>query len=249
MQQLSQNKFAAPSTAGTIDSAMLGYVLSFVLFGNGDQIWLIFLTSILGTLLFIQFINNIQFKNSAFVPLVGIIFGSVIASMSHYIGYKYDLIQNLSTWSNANFSNLLNGDFELLYLALPMTVFTYLYATRISAVGLGKDFAINLGLNYQQVLIIGVIIVSIMSSTVVMTVGQLPFLGLIVPNLVSQFFGDNLQKNIPITAILGALIVLISDVLGRVIIFPYELPISMILSLFGGCIFIFFIFRGQRNAG
>ncbi|CSC84726.1 vibriobactin and enterobactin ABC transporter permease [Vibrio cholerae] len=114
---------------------------------------------------------------------------------------------------------------------------------------MGKDFATNLGLNYQQVMIIGVALVSIMSATVVMIVGQLPFLGLIVPNLVSLYYGDNLRKNIPRTAIFGAMFVLLCDLVGRVIIFPYEVPISMIISILGGSVFIALILRGQRHAG
>ncbi|WP_162048245.1 iron chelate uptake ABC transporter permease subunit VctD [Vibrio taketomensis] len=248
MQQISQNRFAAPSTSGTIECAMLGYVLSLVIFG-AQQIWLIFLISILGTLLFVQFINRIQFKNAIFVPLIGIIFGNVVDSLATFVAYKYDALQNLSGWTVANFANILQGDFELLYIAIPIAIFSYLYATRISAVGLGKDFATNLGLNYQQVIVIGVMLVSIMAATVVMIVGQLPFLGLIVPNLVSKFYGDNLRRNIPLTSVLGALIVLCCDLAGRVIIFPYEIPISMIISILGGGVFVFFILRGQKNAG
>lgn len=186
MQQISQNRFASPSTSGTIECAMLGYVLSLVFFGNGNQLWLIFAVSMGGTLLFVQFINRIQFKNAVFVPLVGIIFGNVVDSLATFVAYKYDAVQNLSSWTVANFANLLQGDYELLYVAIPFAIFSYLYATRISAVGLGKDFAVNLGLNYQQVLIIGVLLVSVMSASVVMIVGMLPFLGLIVPNLVSR---------------------------------------------------------------
>jgi len=248
MQQISQNRFASPSTSGTIECAMLGYVLSLVIFGDGSQLWLIFATSMLGTLLFVQFINRIQFKNAVFVPLVGIIFGNVVSSIATFFAYKHDAVQNLSSWTVANFANLLQGDYELLYVAIPFALFSYLYATRISAVGLGKDFAVNLGLNYQQVLIIGVLLVSVMSASVVMIVGKLPFLGLIVPNLVSRFYGDNLRRNIPLTALLGALIVLGCDLLGRVIIFPYELPITNIISLVGGAVFVFFILQGEKNA-
>ncbi|EJL6985971.1 iron chelate uptake ABC transporter permease subunit VctD [Vibrio cholerae] len=249
MQQVSQNRFASPSTSGTIECAMLGYVLSLVLFGHGQNLWLIFGVSMLGTLVFVFFIQRIQFKNVIFVPLIGIIFGNVIDSLATFIAYKYDAIQNLSGWAVANFANLLKGDFELLYIAIPVAIFSYLYATRISAVGMGKDFATNLGLNYQQVMIIGVALVSIMSATVVMIVGQLPFLGLIVPNLVSLYYGDNLRKNIPRTAIFGAMFVLLCDLVGRVIIFPYEVPISMIISILGGSVFIALILRGQRHAG
>ncbi|MGX9416260.1 iron chelate uptake ABC transporter permease subunit VctD [Vibrio sp. RC27] len=247
MQQISQNRFAAPSTSGTIESAMLGYVLSLIVFGNGDNVIVIFSTAMLGTFIFIQFIQRIQFKNAIFVPLIGIIFGNVVQSLATFIAYKYDVVQNLSGWGVANFADILQGEFELLYIAIPIGICGYLYATRISAVGMGKDFAVNLGLNYQQVLILGVLLVSVMSASVVMIVGQLPFLGLIVPNLVSHYFGDNLRRNIPLTALLGALVVLFCDMASRLIIFPYEVPISIIISIIGGFIFITLILRGQRD--
>jgi iron complex transport system permease protein len=247
MQQISQNRFAAPSTSGTIECAMLGYVLSLVIFGHGDNLLLIFGMSIIGTLIFIQFIHRVQFKNAIFVPLVGIIFGNVVSSVATFVAYKYDAVQNLSAWSVANFANILQGNYELLYIAVPISIISYWYATRLSAVGMGKDFATNIGLNYKQILFIGIMLVSVMSATVVMIVGQLPFLGLIVPNLVTQFYGDNLRKNIPLTAIVGAILILVCDVVGRIVIFPYEIPISMIISILGGVVFIAFIVKGKQN--
>ncbi len=247
MQQISQNRFAAPSTSGTIECAMLGYVLSLVIFGHGDNLLLIFGMSIAGTLLFIQFIHRIQFKNAIFVPLVGIIFGNVVSSAATFIAYKYDAVQNLSAWTVANFASILQGNYELLYIAIPISIISYWYATRLSAVGMGKDFATNIGLKYKQVLFIGIMLVSVMSATVVMIVGQLPFLGLIVPNLVAQFYGDNLRKNIPLTAIVGAILIFVCDLVGRIVIFPYEIPISMIISILGGVVFIGFIVKGKQN--
>ncbi|MBB1313557.1 iron chelate uptake ABC transporter permease subunit VctD [Aliivibrio sp. SR45-2] len=247
MQQISQNRFAAPSTSGTIECAMLGYVLSLVIFGHGDNLLLIFGMSIIGTLIFIQFIHRVQFKNAIFVPLIGIIFGNVVSSVATFVAYKYDAVQNLSAWSVANFANILQGNYELLYIAVPISIISYWYATRLSAVGMGKDFATNIGLNYKQILFIGIMLVSVMSATVVMIVGQLSFLGLIVPNLVTQFYGDNLRKNIPLTAIVGAILILVCDVVGRIVIFPYEIPISMIISILGGVVFIAFIVKGKQN--
>ncbi|MGI9917829.1 iron chelate uptake ABC transporter permease subunit VctD [Vibrio owensii] len=248
MQQISQNRFAAPSTTGTIECAMLGYVMSVVLFGNGEQLWLVFAVSILGTLMFVQFIQRIQFKSVVFVPLVGIIFGNVVDAVTTFIAYKYDALQSLSAWSVANFANILRGDFELLYIAVPVALLSYLFAARISAVGIGKDFAVNLGLNYQQVVTLGVLLVSVMSASVVMIVGQLPFLGLIVPNLVSYFYGDNLKRNIPLTAMYGAILVLACDLVSRLIIFPHEMPISIVISILGGVVFIAMLLRGKQSA-
>jgi len=248
MQQISQNRFAAPSTTGTIECAMLGYVMSVAFFGNGEQLWLVFAVSILGTLMFVQFIQRIQFKSVVFVPLVGIIFGNVVDAVTTFIAYKYDALQSLSAWSVANFANILRGDFELLYIAVPVALLSYLFAARISAVGIGKDFAVNLGLNYQQVVTLGVLLVSVMSASVVMIVGQLPFLGLIVPNLVSYFYGDNLKRNIPLTAMYGAILVLACDLVSRLIIFPHEMPISIVISILGGVVFIAMLLRGKQSA-
>ncbi|WP_375749576.1 ABC transporter permease [Vibrio sp. HN007] len=247
MQQISQNKFAAPSTSGTIECAMFGYMLSLLFFGHGEALWLIFLCAILGTLMFIKLIQSIQFKNAIFVPLIGIIFGNIVESLVTFIAYKYDALQNLSGWTMANFANILKGDYELLYISVPIAIFTYLYATRISAVGIGKSFAINLGLNYSQIVTIGVILVSVLSASVVMIVGQLPFLGLIVPNIISYFNGDNLKKNIPLTAALGACTILVCDIIGRIVIFPYELPISMIISIVGGSAFVVLLLKRETN--
>ena len=248
MQQISQNRFAAPSTTGTIECAMLGYVMSVVFFGNGEQLWLVFAVSILGTLMFVQFIQRIQFKSVVFVPLVGIIFGNVVDAVTTFIAYKYDALQSLSAWSVANFANILRGDFEMLYIAVPVALLSYLFAARISAVGIGKDFAVNLGLNYQQVVTLGVLLVSVMSASVVMIVGQLPFLGLIVPNLVSYLYGDNLKRNIPFTAMYGAILVLACDLVSRLIIFPHEMPISIVISILGGVVFIAMLLRGKQSA-
>ncbi len=248
MQQISQNRFAAPSTSGTVECAMLGYLLSILIFGHGENLFIIFGMSILGTFVFVRFINSIQFKNAVYVPLVGIIFGNVVSSAATFIAYKFDLVQSLSTWSIANFSTVLQGNYELLYIAVPIAAFSYWYATRLSAAGMGKDFATNIGLNYQQVVIVGVMLVSITSASIVMIVGELPFLGLIIPNIVAAYMGDNIRRNIPYTALSGAILVLVCDVLGRLIIFPYEVPISMIISMLGGVTFLFLILRGKRNA-
>ncbi|CAH0529876.1 Petrobactin import system permease protein YclN [Vibrio hippocampi] len=251
MQQIVQNRFAAPSTTGTIDCAMLGYIFSLVFFAQMDhwvQLAVIMIFSVIGTLIFVQFIQRMQFKSAMLVPLIGIMYGNVVSALTTFIAYKYDLVQTLNSWTVANFASVLQGNFEWLFLAIPASVLAYIYASQFSAVSVGESFAKNIGLNYQAIVKIGVILVAVLSSTVVMIVGVIPFLGLIVPNIVSQFMGDNMRKNLPWTAYWGALLVLVCDVIGRIVIFPYEVPISMIISVFGGVIFIGLILRDKSNA-
>src|SRR5699024_934691 len=122
--------------------------------------------------------------------------GNVIGSMTTFLGYKFDLLQSVSSWTQGNFSMVLKGNYELLYLSIPLMVITIFYANKFTVAGMGKDFAKNLGLNYESIVNIGLIIVSLVTVTVVVTVGSIPFIGLIVPNLVSYFKGDNMKGNI-----------------------------------------------------
>nr|WP_086939804.1 iron chelate uptake ABC transporter family permease subunit [Thaumasiovibrio occultus] len=251
MQQICQNRFASPSTTGTIDCAMLGYVVALLIAAGKGQFFtlaIIFSFAIGGTLLFVQFLNRLKFKNAMLVPLIGIMYGNVVGSLTTFIAYKYDLVQSLSAWTVANFASVLRGNFELLYIALPASILAYLYAARFSAASMGESFAKNIGLNYQRVVFIGVAIVAVLASSVVMIVGMIPFLGLIVPNVVSLFMGDNMRRNLPFTAYWGAVLVLVCDVIGRVILFPHEVPISMIISVIGGAAFIYLVLRDRVNA-
>lgn len=251
MQQIVQNRFAAPSTTGTVDWAMFGYIVALILFADMSS-WVhlitIFAFSVIGTVIFVRFLQRLKFKNTVLVPLIGIMYGNVVSSMTTFIAYKYDLVQTLGSWTVANFASVLRGNYEFLYLALPVSVLAYAYANRFSAASVGESFAKNIGLNYQRIVLVGVILVAVLSSSVVMIVGMIPFLGLIVPNLVSLFIGDNMRRNLPWTAYAGVILVLTCDILGRLIIFPYEIPISMIISILGGSIFIYLVLRDKSNA-
>lgn len=251
MQQICQNRFASPSTTGTVDCALLGYVISLVFFTGVSQwanLGIIFLFSVVGTLIFVRFLQKLKFKNTVLVPLIGIMYGNVVSALTTFIAYRFDLVQTMSAWTVANFASVLQGNYEFLYLALPAGMIAYYYASQFSAASVGESFAKNIGLDYQKIILIGVLIVAVLASSVVMIVGVIPFLGLIVPNLVAIFMGDNMRRNLPWTAYWGVIMVLACDILGRVLIFPYEIPISMIISIFGGVVFITLVLRDKSNA-
>lgn len=113
---------------------------------------------------------------------------------------------------------------------------------------MGESFSVNLGLKYKRVVNIGLIIVSLITSLVILTVGMLPFLGLIIPNIVSIYRGDNLKSSLPHTVLLGAVFVLFCDILGRIIIFPYEISIGLMVGIIGSGIFLFMLLRRKAYA-
>lgn len=251
MQQLSRNKFVSPTTAGTLDATKLGILVSMLIFTNAtllEKMAVSFTFALLGTFLFMQILDRIKFKDAIFIPLVGLMFGNILSSIATFFAFKANVIQNMSAWLQGDFSMIMKGRYELLYISIPVLIITYLYANRFTVAGMGEDFAKNLGLAYKSIVNIGLILVALITTTVVLTVGLIPFLGLIIPNIVSIFKGDHLQKTLPHTALLGAIFLLICDILGRVIIFPYEISISLMVGVIGSAIFLFLLFRGKAYA-
>lgn len=246
MQQLTRNKFVSPTTAGTMDSARLGVLVSLLLFSSAGMLLkasIAFFFALAGTFIFMKILDRIKFKDVIFIPLVGLMFGSIVGSITTFFAYKYDLIQNMSSWLQGNFSLIIKGRYELLYISVPLLIITYLYANRFTVAGMGEEFSINLGLKYKQVVNIGLVIVAAVTSIVILTVGMIPFLGLIVPNIVSIFRGDHLKDNLPYTAMIGAIFVLACDILGRIIIYPYEIPIGLTVGVIGSALFLYLLFR------
>ena len=246
MQQLSRNKFVSPTTAGTMDSARLGILVSLMIFTTASplqKMLVAFIFALLGTFLFMKILEKIKFKDTIFIPLVGLMFGNIISSISTFFAYKYDLIQNMSSWLQGDFSMIMKGRYELLYISIPLLIIAYVFANKFTVTGMGEDFSKNLGLNYKQVVNIGLIIVALMTSSVVLTVGMIPFLGLIIPNIVTIYRGDHLKKSLSHTALLGAVFVLFCDILGRIVIYPYEISISLTVGIIGSGIFVYLLMR------
>ena len=251
MQQISQNKFVSPTTGATIDSAQLGIVIAMILIPGAtvmQKAIIAFVFSLAGTLMFMTFLRNLKVKNIVFVPLVGIMFGNIIGSITTYIGYEFDIMQNVGSWMQGNFSMILKGNYELLYLAIPLMVLAFVYAHKFTVAGMGEDFATNLGLDYKKIVNLGLIIVSIVTVCVVITAGQIPYIGLIIPNIVSLYKGDNVHENIWDIALFGAIFVLICDIVARIMIYPYELSVGLTVGVIGSAIFLCLILRRKSYA-
>lgn len=250
MQQISKNKFVSPTTAATVDFAKLGILFSMVVLTSAtimQKMIISFIFAVVGTIIFMKMIKIIKLKNIIFVPLVGMMLGKVVGSITSFIAYKYNLVQNVTSWMEGDMSLIMKGGYELLYLSVPMVILAFIYANKFTIVGMGEEFSINLGLNYNFVVNVGLVIVALISAVTIITVGNIPFLGLIIPNIVSLYSGDNLKKTLYHTALLGPVFLLICDILGRIIIFPFEISIGMMVGVIGSAIFLYMIIRGTKD--
>lgn len=251
MQQLSRNRFVSPTTAGTMDSARFGILVAMIWFGGATPLLrtgVAFLFALIGTFIFMTILERVKFKDPIFIPLVGLMFGNIVGSITTFFALKYDVVQNMSAWLQGDFSLIVNGQYELLYVSLPLILIAYIFAGRFTIAGMGEEFAVNLGLNYRTVVNLGITIVAAVTAVVILTVGTIPFLGLVVPNIVAIYLGDNLQKTLIHTALLGAVFVLVCDIFGRLIVFPYEVPIGLTVGVLGSFLFLYMLMRRKKYA-
>lgn len=252
MQQLTQNRFVSPTTAGTMEWAKLGIVLTLIFFQGASlivQLAFAILFTILGTLFFILILKAITFQDQAFIPLIGLLLGQVVGAFTLFLGLWFQVLQSVTSWLQGNFALVTSHRYELLFLAVPCLIAIYVFSYHFTIVGLGETFAHNLGIAYQRVILFGLILVAIVTATIVIIVGSIPFLGLIVPNVIRLSKGDYLASHLGLTALLGAVTLMFCDLVGRLIIFPYDIPIGLTLGVLGSLFFLRLMTQSEVSRG
>ena len=249
LQHLVRNKFVEPATSGGLDAAKLGILLSLALVPAGSvAVRMLFALVICfaAGLVFVLLIRRIQFKSTVLVPVIGLMYGGVLSAIAEFYAYRHNIMQSMQGWLLGDFSRVVQGSYEIIYLILPIVVLTYLYAHRFTLVGMGEGMATSLGLNYPATVALGLLLVAVTVSATVISVGAIPFVGLVIPNLVALRYGDNLGRTLPIVALSGACLLLACDILGRVLIYPFEVPIGLTAGSVGGVLFLALIIWRQR---
>lgn len=246
LQIVLHNRFLEPNMVGATQGAALGVLLVSLIFPQASQLAKMSsatVTALFGMTLFILLFRRLPPQRHIMIPLIGIIYGCIIEAVVNFIGVETNTLQLLAVWFAGDFSAVLAGRYELLWLTAVMAMVIYLLADRLTIAGLGQNISISLGINYAQLMWIALFIVAMITAIVVVTVGQIPFIGLVVPNIVSRLAGDRLGQNLPAVALLGANMLLICDIIGRTIDPPYEVPVSMIFGIVGTVIFLYLLFK------
>lgn len=252
MQLLTQNRFVEPTTTGTTEWAGLGLILVLWLFPGASMLARMggaVTMAFIGTVIFFLFLQRVTLRSSLIVPIIGIMLGAVVSSFTTYIALMTDHVQTLGIWFAGSFTRVVEGRYELMFLVLVVTILVFITADQFTVAGLGKDMAANVGLNYTAVLFLGTAMVAVATGVTATVVGTLPFLGLVVPNIISLFRGDDLRSNLPWVALLGIATVTACDLIGRTIRAPFEIPVGLVLGLVGAVVFIGLLLRQRRKGG
>lgn len=250
LQLITQNKLVEPTTMGTIEWAGLGLLFSYALNPFPSlflRMTFAIIFSFIGTVVFFLFINKIKLKTSLGVPIIGMMLGAVVSATTTFLGLALQMSQVLESWFVGSFSSVQIGRYEYLWGIAIISIIIFIFADKLTLSGLGKDVTKSLGGNYNLIIIIGVAITSLLTGIVAAVIGNLPFLGLIVPNIVSMYRGDDLKSNLPWIMVLGSGIIMACDIVSRSLISPFEVPVSLILGSFGALCFIIIILKQRKR--
>jgi iron complex transport system permease protein len=244
MQQILQNRFADPGTTGAIDAAKLGILLAMVLFPAASvmvSMLVALLCCLVSCLFFILLINKLQLRHRQLLPILGLMYGSVLSAVAELYAYQQQLLQSMQGWLLGDFSKVIAGHYELIYLILPLVLCSYWFAHHFTLLGMGQQLAGSLGLRYQQLVWLGLVLVAAMVASSLITVGAIPFVGLVIPQLVAKHCGDHLAQSLPKIALAGAAFLISCDLLSRLLLYPYEIPIGLTASCVGALLLLHFL--------
>ena len=249
-QAILRNPLAEPYVLGVSSGAGLGAVVIAVLFGSA-----VFLPipAFLGAAITVFLVYNLSRIGGRITiqslllsgVVINIIFSSLIL---FFISTAKNPVLHDATWWLLG--NLQIFDIRLLIAVVGMTalgIFVSLYYTReLDALCIGEEEAIHLGIDTERVKKVLFIATSLVTAGLISACGLIGFVGLIIPHLARLIVGPNHKALIPTSALLGAVFLILSDILARMIMRPIEIPLGVITSLLGGPFFLFLLRKSLR---
>ncbi len=251
IQVIVRNRFVEPMTTGTGQGAALGILLASFLFPSSSLILrMVFAAgaALLACSGFLAIVRRLPPTQPLLVPLVGLVYGGLLGAVVTFFAYQFDMLQFIEIWMSGEFSGVLKGRYELLWIAAAVGASIYLITDQLAIIGMGRTVSVSLGLNYRQIMTVGLLAVSLVTALTIVTVGMIPFVGLVVPNIVSRRYGDNLRTTLPMVALLGGALVLLSDIAARLVRYPFEVPVGTIFGIAGAMFFLILLYSRSRHA-
>ncbi|PGS98900.1 ferrichrome ABC transporter permease [Bacillus anthracis] len=244
MQGVTRNPLADAGVLGINAGAMFVVALSFAFFPHMPYSYLM-IVSFIGAVLSTVLIFIIGSATSGgLTPMRLTIAGAVMAALLHSlssgVAIYYDLSQDLAFWYAGGVAGV---KWEHLKFLVPIILITIVFATilgrSISLISMGDDVATNLGVKTNRTRILGMIIVVILAGVSVSAVGSIGFVGLVIPHIARKLVGVNYRLIIPMSALLGAMLLVLADLGARTVNSPKELAIGIMVALVGVPFFLY----------
>lgn len=251
MQGITRNPIADPSVMGitqgatfTIAIALVLQVLipGFVLGSFGLMIFAFLGASISGLLVYFVSSKSRGKVDPVKLALAGTALGTLLVSLATAISMYFNLSQQLSFWISGGLTSAKWEGVKLLFIVGGLsTILAMVMAPKITILSLGEEVAIGLGQNTNLVRFICLVIVILLAGSSVAVAGNIVFVGLIVPQIVKAVVGADYKYIIPCSLVLGAILLVYSDIIARMINPPFETPVGSLTALLGVPVFIYLV--------
>lgn len=257
LQSLLRNNLAEPGLLGISAGAGFGAIMVFVL-GISVSFWLVtpfaFATAMLTTLLIFFIARGMNSKYSNFISsnkiiLAGLAVNAFLGSINGFLLLQSgENVKQILYWLNGSLSGRGWEEFNIVVLPIFIAlIIAALMSKELNVMNLGEEFALSLGVNLKRMQGISIAIASILAACAVAVAGIITFVGLIVPNIAKLIIGSDYRYTIPCSILLGGIFMVISDTLARLVIAPAEIPVGVVTSFIGAPVFIWLIYKRNKQ--
>lgn len=251
MQGIFKNPLVDSYTLGMSSGAALGAVIS-IITGLNISILGIETTGVfafIGAICTLFFVYSLAYTRRRMsinsLLLAGVAVSYFLASViSFMMMLNHDKIEHIVFWTMGSLSMATwNKVLVSVIFILPALAVLMLYTRELNILAMGEDSAHHLGVNTSKLKNILLVTCSIIVGSVVSTGGTIAFLGLVAPHIIRILCGSDNKIVIPYSALLGSILLIVSDTIGRILIQPVDIPVGVMTSIMGGPFFIFLLRR------
>ncbi|MBE7681246.1 iron chelate uptake ABC transporter family permease subunit [Paenibacillus sp. P13VS] len=252
MQGITRNPLADTGVLGINAGATFMVALSFAMWPGLSYAWLMglsFIGAVLSTL-FIFLLGSAApgGLTSMLLTVAGAVVAAMLSSLSTGVAIYFDLSQDLAFWYAGGFGGI---EWRHLRLLVPVLLITLLLtmplARRVSLMSLGEEVALGLGINIRMTRFLALTAVVILAGVSVSAVGSIGFVGLVIPHISRKLVGVNYRLIIPMSSLLGAILLVLADLGSRIVNPPEELAVGIMVA-FVGVPFFLYLARKERRA-
>ncbi|HLR61684.1 MAG TPA: iron ABC transporter permease [Lentibacillus sp.] len=248
MQGMTRNPLASPSIMGVTQGAAFALVITMAFFPAASSLTMTF-ASFAGAGMAVVLVFMVgSFSKSGLTPvklaLAGVAIGTLLTSVSSVIALYFQLEKQLGFWQAGGLAGVdWTSNKVLLISGAAGMVIAFMISKSITVLNLGEDVAAGLGQNNALLKAFSILAVLILTGAAVSVGGAIGFLGLIIPHITRFIMGTDYRWIIPVSALFGALLLVLSDIVSRLVNAPFETPVGAITSLIG-VPFFFYLARG-----
>lgn len=244
MQSVTRNPIADPSILGINTGAALAVVTGIAFFGISTyREYIIFaLVGSILTAMLVYFVASLGTGGMSPIKLAlsGVIISALLSSLVNIVMLpRSEVVRDFRFWQvgsvgGAGWSEII----AVLPIIIIGFVLSIIIAPHLNALALGEDVATGLGVNVGFTRVISSVAAILLCSTVTALAGPIGFIGLMAPHMIRMLFGNNIRFLIPTSALIGAILLTFSDVIGRLVAYPGELDVGVVTAFIGAPIFI-----------